>query len=585
MTFRNKRSISARWGLLKQIQFPSFLFFGSVSDLSTKAFATYLVLLMLHSRKMRGIKPVERQLEFVAVVKASRATLSRYTGYSPRSLDKAIAELTAKRLVEVERVQKAREEKGHLAGAKPNRYYLRYPKPAANRLLNLEENYEVFEVKGGVNVLYDNRVSYFTAPEALVTEHEKPWALANLSSSEIRLYLGLLWLANRKRSNVFEIETSELRRLSQIKDKRTFEKVKDHLQTLGLLRIDELETFTQNSPHLQITLCDPTTGEPVIDPSTDARNNPANYYLEGPKGSKRFILNDDTEEDRENLLMEFLGPDAPTIKQGDGGVKIQCPFHDDNTPSCSVSIKLRCFYCFGCKKKGNWLALLTQINGGDEGATIEKIASGRGEIGTFRDPDRNAEAIYSYIDADGKLIKQVLRYQDEDGGKKFLQRQLGRQGWVWNARGVGPALYNLDRLTDINPSNNPSVVCITEGEKDANTITDQGLRSNDRRPVIGVTSGGADSWDDGLADYLVGKRVIVMADDDAPGEKYKQAVIASLEKRNIPYRVVSFAEDGCKDVSEFMKIHSSGELAERIGEDWMETEELFLVGVGEDIQI
>ena len=43
-----------------------------------------------------------------------------------------------------------------------------------------------------------------------------------------------------------------------------------------------------------------------------------------------------------------------------------------------------------------------------------------------------------------------------------------------------------------------------------------------------------------------------MPDNDAPGEAYAEAIRASLEAENIPYKTVSFAGTGAKDVSEYL---------------------------------
>lgn len=49
---------------------------------------------------------------------------------------------------------------------------------------------------------------------------------------------------------------------------------------------------------------------------------------------------------------ELLGPDAVRTR-GDGHCVCRCPFHDDRTPSLSISDEKRVFYCFGCGAKGN----------------------------------------------------------------------------------------------------------------------------------------------------------------------------------------------------------------------------------------
>jgi 5S rRNA maturation endonuclease (ribonuclease M5) len=181
------------------------------------------------------------------------------------------------------------------------------------------------------------------------------------------------------------------------------------------------------------------------------------------------------------------------------------------------------------------------------------------------DPDSSATAIYDYRDEDGKLVKQVVRHADVDRHRKIRQRRLGKGGgWVFNTHGLGPLLYHRELLQ------NASVVCVTEGEKDADAVTRLDLQSQDGKRVIGVTSGGSESWDASLAGLLKDKHVVVLPDADEPGRKYRDAMTASFDAAGIAYRVVEFGDGLGKDVSEFLADHSAEELVERIGTDWAE---------------
>jgi hypothetical protein len=59
-----------------------------------------------------------------------------------------------------------------------------------------------------------------------------------------------------------------------------------------------------------------------------------------------------------------------------------------------------------------------------------------------------------------------------------------------------------------------------------------------------------------------------MPDADEAGSSWLKAVIATLEAEGIQHRVVSFADAGCKDLTEFMVGHSVEELVHRCG-DWV----------------
>lgn len=124
-------------------------------------------------------------------------------------------------------------------------------------------------------------------------------------------------------------------------------------------------------------------------------------------------------------------------------------------------------------------------------------------------------------------------------------------------------LYNLSRLQFA------KTVFLTEGEKDAETLMKSGLRDSSGHEIVATTSGGADSWHDELADDLLGKRVIVDADE--AGARYGAAVALSLKRRGIEHRSLSFESSSAKDVTDFLRLHSVAELCDRIGADWIIT--------------
>ncbi len=89
------------------------------------------------------------------------------------------------------------------------------------------------------------------------------------------------------------------------------------------------------------------------------------------------------------------------------------------------------------------------------------MAESAGQAVEFHEPDKNAEAIYSYYNADGVLKKEVLRYP----GKQFSQRRPAPSGgWIWNTDDVKPLLYDAYLVKYA------TVECICEGEKDCESL-------------------------------------------------------------------------------------------------------------------
>jgi 5S rRNA maturation endonuclease (ribonuclease M5) len=201
-----------------------------------------------------------------------------------------------------------------------------------------------------------------------------------------------------------------------------------------------------------------------------------------------------------------------------------------------------------------------KLSSEDQRNAIRGMAEAEGCALEYHMPDKNAEAIYSYCDKEGWLVKQVLRFP----GKQFTQKRFTSNGWSYSVADADPLLYHADRLifTD--------TVAICEGEKDCDTVMGLSLWGTSGNELIATTSGSSNSWRDEFADDLLGKRVILMPDDDEAGARYADAIVASLESRGIEHRIVCFSDVGAKDVSEFLEQgHSKEELVERMGSDWV----------------
>lgn len=522
-----------RWGGIQQIHVPDALFQNKALVLQANSLAVLLVLLHIYKNKAHtGIQPT------IATVRVGQEKLIQRTGYSRNIITKAVEQLENARFVATIPHRKKRKEFG------ANEYILRRPD---NGDALLPER----------SLMVGNGLGYFTFPACVIKEHEAHWSLANMTASELSVYASVLWLANRRLSNKIQIAAADLRGVSRL-SAPTFKKALDALQERGLLWVSDEQDLT-------IEICDPYTGEPLR--SVADKDNAANYYaVTGDGREKRLNLNLGDPKQVEELIRSCLPPDEKPVVQGNGDLKIRCPIHTDDNPSCSVSPKKNgCFNCFGCGNKGSLTDLVMRLRNISRGEAVQQIGKAFGAAVTYRDPDRNADAIYDWCDANGKLLKQTVWYpRDADGQKVIRQRRPAKGGgWIWNVKGVPTSLFNMDMLEVA------GVVCITEGEKDARKVTELRLLSTGGILVVGVTSGGAESWEPQFAKSLHGKQVIVMPDADDPGQKFKAEVIASLQAEGIGYRVVTFDDVGENDVTDFLKQHSVENLVRRMGTDWV----------------
>jgi len=74
------------------------------------------------------------------------------------------------------------------------------------------------------------------------------------------------------------------------------------------------------------------------------------------------------------LLSDIVGKKVRLIKRGDSFVGL-CPFHNEKTPSFSVSNVKGLYYCFGCSAHGDAFEFISQTEGLSFKEALEKLAS------------------------------------------------------------------------------------------------------------------------------------------------------------------------------------------------------------------
>ena len=261
-----------RWGTIKQIKVPNSLFNNGI-QLSSAALAVFLVL--LQTSKHRYIP----DHSLFATVKAGHGLLHERTGYSPNSLSRAIKQLHQSQIIEPNRTRKKHKQFG-----------------ATEYVLCNPDTGLPFDAQR--DVVLAHKVSYFTFPECVITESTANWSLSKLSSSELKLYTAILYLANRARNNEFTTAAAEARKVSSL-ETATLRKAMGGLEDRGLV------WFSKTDKGFRVQLCDPYTGIPLPEWDPEEEDNPANYFTTGSKGqSKRVNLN--LERPRANRESSFV---------------------------------------------------------------------------------------------------------------------------------------------------------------------------------------------------------------------------------------------------------------------------------------
>ena len=203
-------------------------------------------------------------------------------------------------------------------------------------------------------------------------------------------------------------------------------------------------------------------------------------------------------------------------KKTPNGWECKCPAHDDQDASLSISegsngkTILKCFA--GCS--------FDQIA---QAAEIKKSEF----FGDDAKPHRSRiVAEYSYQDADGKELFQVVRIDPKD----FRQRVRNGGGWKWSTKGVTRQLYRLPQVLAAKDAG--KVIFVVEGEKDVAALESIGCTAT-------CNPGGAGKWEPQYTETLAGASVVIMPDQDRAGRAHCQLVGKALAPVCTSVRVIN----------------------------------------------
>lgn len=201
------------------------------------------------------------------------------------------------------------------------------------------------------------------------------------------------------------------------------------------------------------------------------------------------------------------------------------PAHEDRNPSLSVTVAdngtigLTCFA--GCEKPD----IVAALDGTMADLFLPKDRPAPKAKRTYSRSQCKFVCAYDYLDENGRLLYQNVRYLDPDGEKKFWPRRPdGADGWIGNLDGVERVLYRLSEVQRAKASGQTIYFC--EGEKDADNVAKLGLCSTS----IGSSS---NSLTPSQIEILTGCDVVILEDNDRAG-------IAAAQKwsKSLPGSVV-----------------------------------------------
>lgn len=199
-------------------------------------------------------------------------------------------------------------------------------------------------------------------------------------------------------------------------------------------------------------------------------------------------------------------PEHKILQNGEWNVN--CPFHEDNTPSMTVNPNTGLFNCFGCGKQGSAIDFYMLKHGLSFPDAVNRMCSDAG----IQEQRPQIVKTYDYKDLNGNIVSQTVRYEP----KKFSQRTQKDGQWVWSLNGVQTVLYNLPDVVK------SDTVLVVEGEKDCDTAKSIGITST-------TCPMGAGKWRDHYNQWLTGKTVVLVPDCDGPGIQHMIQVGRALK--------------------------------------------------------
>jgi len=173
----------------------------------------------------------------------------------------------------------------------------------------------------------------------------------------------------------------------------------------------------------------------------------------------------------------------------------RCPFHNEKTPSFSVSPQKQIFYCFGCSVGGSVLTFIMKIENLDFTSALKVLADrvryklpekqeGASEKEARAERERSAELnkraarfFHDYLFGNSADAVFAQKYLEERGVAPALIKRFGL--------GLSPDLWDglLEHLSDVSPEHVAAAGLAVQSRKDAARYYDR-FRSRLMFPII-----------------------------------------------------------------------------------------------------
>jgi len=147
-------------------------------------------------------------------------------------------------------------------------------------------------------------------------------------------------------------------------------------------------------------------------------------------------------------IVELIDARVPLKKAGHE-YKACCPFHNENTPSFTVSQNKQFYHCFGCGAHGTALAFLMEYDHLEFREAVEELAQRAGlpvPVDETAAPQQNHQPLYDILDEANRWYQQQLRKHPQRETAIDYLKQRGLSGAIAADFGLGFAPPGWDNL-------------------------------------------------------------------------------------------------------------------------------------------
>ena len=193
--------------------------------------------------------------------------------------------------------------------------------------------------------------------------------------------------------------------------------------------------------------------------------------------SGNYIPSETVDEIRTRTnIVEVVSECGVALRPAGRNYKGLCPFHDEKTPSFTVSVEKQIFYCFGCQTGGNAISFVQKYEGKSFRETMEWLAD-RLNISLPSQDARETESRRRLTS-----LEDLNRFAVEYYHRQLLTDRIGTSAMNYlKHRGVQPKTVRLFQLGYAQPGRRNLVKAAVDAGFTTQQLIDAGLIKNEDR--------------------------------------------------------------------------------------------------------